>query len=52
MSRTMGVNFGQMIIFLSEGNSFKELKLHFVGDINVPKFTRQLVVSPFQAVAE
>ena len=38
--------------FFSEGNSLKELKLHFVGDINVPKFTRQLVVSPFQTVAE
>ena len=28
--------------FLSEGNSLKELKLHFVGDINIPNFTRQL----------
>lgn len=30
--------------FLSEGNSLKELKLHFVEDINVPKFARQLGV--------
>ena len=35
--------------FLSEGNSLKELKLHFVGDINVPKFTRQLGVFSFRA---
>ena len=35
--------------FLSEGNSLKELKLHFVGDINVPKFTRQLGIFPFRA---
>ena len=35
--------------FLSEGNLLKELKLHFVGDINVPKFTRQLGVFSFQA---
>lgn len=35
--------------FLSEGNSLKELKLHFVGDINVPKFSRQLGVFPFRA---
>lgn len=35
--------------FLSEGNSLKELKLHFVGDINVPKFTRQLGVFTFRA---
>ncbi len=27
----------------------KELELHFVGDINVPKFTRQLGVFPFRA---
>ncbi len=35
--------------FLSEGNSLKELKLHFVRDINVPKFTRQLGVFSFRA---
>ena len=35
--------------FLSDGNSLKELKLHFVGDINVPKFTRQLGVFTFRA---
>ena len=35
--------------FLSTGNSLKELKLHFVGDINVPKFTRQLGVFSFRA---
>lgn len=35
--------------FLSEGNSLKELKLHFVGDINVPKFTRRLGIFPFRA---
>lgn len=35
--------------FLSEGNSLKELKLHFVGDINVPKFTRRLGVFTFRA---
>ena len=35
--------------FLSEGNSLKELKLYFVGDINVPKFTRQLGIFPFRA---
>ena len=35
--------------FLSEGNSLKELKLHFVGDINIPKFTRQLGVFSFRA---
>ena len=34
--------------FLSTGNSLKELKLHFVGDINVPKFTRQLGVFSFR----
>lgn len=35
--------------FLSQGNSLKELKLHFVGDINVPKFTRQLGLFSFRA---
>ncbi|MDE6418395.1 MAG: hypothetical protein K2K49_04225 [Duncaniella sp.] len=35
--------------FLSQGNSLKELKLHFVRDINVPKFTRQLGVFTFRA---
>ncbi len=35
--------------FLSEGNSIKELKLQFVGDINVPKFKRQLEVFSFRA---
>ncbi len=43
------MNFGQTVIFLSEGNSLKELKLHFVRDINVPKFTRQLGVFSFRA---
>lgn len=49
MFRNMGMNFGQTVIFLSEGNSLKELKLHFVGDINVPKFTCQLGVFSFRA---
>ena len=35
--------------FLSEGNSLKELKLHFGGDINVPKFARQLGVFSLRA---
>ena len=35
--------------FLSEGNSLKELKLYFGGDINVPKFARQLGVFTFRA---
>ncbi len=35
--------------FLSEGNSLKEIKLHFLGDINVPKFTRRLGVFSFRA---
>lgn len=35
--------------FLSEGNSLKKLKLHFVRDINVPKFTRRLGVFTFRA---
>lgn len=35
--------------FLSQGNLLKELKLHFVGDINVPKFTRRLGVFSFRA---
>ena len=35
--------------FLSQGNSLKELKLYFVGDINVPKFTRQLGLFSFRA---
>ncbi len=36
--------------FLSEGNSLKELKLHFVGDINVPKFSRQLGIFSFRII--
>ena len=35
--------------FLRTGNELKELKLHFVGDINVPKFTRQLGIFTFRA---
>jgi len=49
MFRSMGMSFVQTVIFLSEGNSLKELKLHFVGDINVPKFTRRLGVFTFRA---
>lgn len=35
--------------FLSQGNSLKEIKLHLVRDINVPKFTRQLGLFSFRA---
>lgn len=45
----MGTSFVPTVIFLSEGNSLRELKLHFVRDINVPKFTRQLGVFSFRA---
>ena len=38
--------------FLSEGKSLKELKLHFVGDIHVPKFTHQLCVFSFLSIPE
>ena len=33
--RNMGMNFGQRVIFFSEGNSLKELKLHFVRCIHI-----------------
>ena len=33
--RNMGMNFGQTVIFFSEGNSLKELKLHFVRCIHI-----------------
>lgn len=36
-------------IFLSQGNDLKEFKLHFVRDINVPKFTPQLGLFTFRA---
>lgn len=35
--------------FLSQGKELKDLKLHFVDDINVPKFTPQLGVFTFRA---
>ena len=35
--------------FLSQGNDLKEFKLHFVKDINVPKFTPQLGLFTFRA---
>lgn len=43
------MNFGQTVIFLSEGNSLKELKLHFIGDINIPNKVRKLGVFTFRA---
>ena len=35
--------------FLSEGNSLKEIRLHFDGDINVPNKTRKLGMFSFRA---
>lgn len=45
----MGMNFGQTVIFLSQGNSLKEIRLHFGGDINVPNKVRKLGVFTFRA---
>lgn len=45
----MGMNFGQTVIFLSEGNSLKKMRLHFDGDINVPNKVRKLGVFTFRA---
>ena len=47
--RNMGMNFEQTVIFLSQGNSLKEIKLHFDGDINVPNKVRKLGVFTFRA---
>lgn len=47
--RNMGMNFGQTVIFLSQGNSLKEIRLHFDGDINVPNKVRKLGVFTFRA---
>ena len=35
--------------FLSQGNSLKEIRLHFDGDINVPNKVRKLGIFPFRA---
>lgn len=47
--RNMGMNFGLTAIFLSQGNSLKEIRLHFDGDINVPNKVRKLGVFTFRA---
>lgn len=47
--RNMGMNFGQTVIFFSEGNSLKKMRLHFDGDINVPNKVRKLGVFTFRA---
>lgn len=46
--RNMGMNFGLTAIFLSQGNSLKEIRLHFDGDINVPNKVRKLGVFTFR----
>lgn len=35
--------------FLSQGNSLKEIRLHFDGDINVPNKVRKLGIFTFRA---
>lgn len=45
----MEMSLGLTAIFLSQGNSLKEMRLYFDGDINVPNKVRKLGVFTFRA---